>query len=288
MNRPTLQYLTLLLASWLLIHIPAQSQSTLSVTGTTQQGHLLFVRLSEPLQPSESRAQIEFLDRVYPLTYLESTQDYRALIPLAVDCPTSHPLELNVLLGEKKWQRSLKVSPRNFGFQPISISSATLASYDTPQNKEDDKKVMQACQQVHAFYPFQTLYQTPLVAPQTSPFGTQRLYNGWRKGWHKGIDLAGYLGEPIVAPLKAQTTLVDEGVINGHTVVLDHGLGLTTVYLHLDSIQTHEGEQLEAGQAFSRMGGSGGFAPHLHYEVRVHGVPLHPRVLKLVPKAWNL
>lgn len=112
----------------------------------------------------------------------------------------------------------------------------------------------------------------------TSDFGF-RLdpYTAQRKS-HEGLDIANAPGTPVVAP--ADGTVVYAAVESGYgnVLVLDHGFGIKTRYGHLAKIDVHLGDRVKRGQFVAAVGNTGrSTGPHLHYEVRVNGVPENPR-----------
>jgi murein DD-endopeptidase MepM/ murein hydrolase activator NlpD len=100
-------------------------------------------------------------------------------------------------------------------------------------------------------------------------FGSRRL--------HTGVDVAGPIGQPIVAA--ARGMVVSAGWRGGYglAVVIDHGGGLATLYAHQSRLHVRAGEVVDAGQQIGEIGSTGqSTGPHLHFEVREHGVPRDP------------
>lgn len=94
---------------------------------------------------------------------------------------------------------------------------------------------------------------------------------------HMGIDLASTAFDEIIAANRGRVIFTGDLGIYGQTVILDHGLGLHSLYAHLSQIQTADGEMLERGQILGRSGMTGLAAgDHLHFEMLVSGVPVNP------------
>jgi murein DD-endopeptidase MepM/ murein hydrolase activator NlpD len=114
-------------------------------------------------------------------------------------------------------------------------------------------------------------YVWPVLGPVTSPFG-------WRWGrMHEGIDIGASSGTPIVAA--AAGTVIHAGWLGGYgnLVVIDHGGGVATAYGHQSSIAAGYGATVAQGQLIGYVGSTGhSTGPHLHFEVRVNGVPQDP------------
>lgn len=96
--------------------------------------------------------------------------------------------------------------------------------------------------------------------------------------FHAGLDIPNPQGTPVYAPGDGTVEAAREINGNGRTVVLNHGQGITTQYLHLSKIDVSQGQQVRKGQKIAEVGSTGqSTSPHLHYEVRVNGVPTDPR-----------
>lgn len=94
---------------------------------------------------------------------------------------------------------------------------------------------------------------------------------------HTGVDVGGPTGQPIIAA--AEGMVVGSGWRGGYglTVVIDHGGGLATLYAHQSRVDVSQGQVVQAGQKVGEIGSTGqSTGPHLHFEVRVDGVPRNP------------
>ncbi len=94
---------------------------------------------------------------------------------------------------------------------------------------------------------------------------------------HTGIDIGAGYGAPVHAA--ATGVVVTAGVISGYgnAVVIDHGDGIATLYGHLSRFAVRTGQRVDVGQTVGAVGNTGNSTgPHLHFEVRVRGVPVDP------------
>jgi murein DD-endopeptidase MepM/ murein hydrolase activator NlpD len=95
---------------------------------------------------------------------------------------------------------------------------------------------------------------------------------------HQGIDIASPHGQPVYTP--SDGTVVFAGTEGGYgkVLVLDHGYGVKTRYGHLSEIHVRAGDRVRRGDKIGAVGNTGrSTGPHLHYEVRVNGIPENPR-----------
>jgi murein DD-endopeptidase MepM/ murein hydrolase activator NlpD len=112
----------------------------------------------------------------------------------------------------------------------------------------------------------------------TSDFGTRiDPYTAERK-MHQGMDIATPHGQTVYTP--SDGTVVFIGLEGGYgkVLVIDHGYGVKTRYGHLSEITVHLGDRVKRGDKVAQVGNTGrSTGPHLHYEVRVNGIPENPR-----------
>lgn len=124
------------------------------------------------------------------------------------------------------------------------------------------------------------LFIKPINSRVSSDFGKKRTVNGRPWGQHGGIDLAGTTGTPIKAPAGGRVVLAQKLWIRGNTIVLDHGMGLFTMYNHLSRFQVKEGDLVQPGQTLGNVGSTGlASGPHLHFEARVNKISVNPWIL---------
>ena len=120
----------------------------------------------------------------------------------------------------------------------------------------------------------------PATASISDVFGTRRTFNGKTQSTHQGLDYRVSQGTPVSA-LNAGTVLLARPLyFEGNCVIIDHGQGLLTLYLHLSQFKVKEGEHVSAGQEIGLSGGTGrASGPHLHIAVRWQGIYLNPATL---------
>ena len=118
----------------------------------------------------------------------------------------------------------------------------------------------------------------PVEGRVTGVYGSQRILNGEPRSPHRGLDIAAARGTPVVSPAKGIVRLVAEGMyLMGNTLMIDHGLGVTSIFIHLDSISAREGDAVEQGDIVARVGQTGrATGPHLHWGVSVGSTSIDP------------
>lgn len=109
-------------------------------------------------------------------------------------------------------------------------------------------------------------------APEADSFGSQRLFNGKLASVHRGLDYRARLHTPVMAINAGRVVLARPLYYEGGCVVIDHGLGLMSVYMHLSKIQVAVGRKIRRGQIIALSGATGrATGPHLHLGIRWQG-----------------
>jgi murein DD-endopeptidase MepM/ murein hydrolase activator NlpD len=120
-------------------------------------------------------------------------------------------------------------------------------------------------------------FTAPADAAISDVFGSERIFNGKTSSPHLGLDFRVPSGTPVAAMNDGTVLLARLLYFEGNFVVLDHGQGLLTLYLHLSEFKVKEGDQIKRGQMVGLSGGTGrATGPHLHVAVRWQGTYLDP------------
>ena len=120
----------------------------------------------------------------------------------------------------------------------------------------------------------------PVKSPPTDSFGTRRVFNGELASIHRGMDFRARSGTPVFSANAGTVILARPLFYEGNCIVIDHGQGFTTIYMHLSKIQVHEGEKVKMHQHLGLSGATGrATGPHLHFAARWQGAYLDPALL---------
>lgn len=213
-------------------------------------------------------------------------------IPLARDAGPTLAVGIVYPDGAEE-ARAFAVAKRAWPVQRIDglpERQVTPSDEDIAAIKDEQTKIAAARARVRDADAFMQGFAWPAVGPISGVFGSQRILNGQPRATHLGLDIAAPAGTPVEAPADGVVGLVAPGLFfNGNVVILDHGLGVTTIYAHLDSITVAEGQSVRRGEVIGRVGKSGrATGPHLHFGLNVRGVGLDPaEVLGPSPAANN-
>ncbi|MGB7084866.1 MAG: M23 family metallopeptidase [Phormidesmis sp.] len=262
---------------WSAIASPAQEVYQVQITPSRPE---LGDTLSIVIQGASSSEAptVSVNDTTYP-AFLLSGDRYRALVPTSPNTPAGR-MTLQVTGPDGTNNVAVNVSNRNFPTQYITLSSST-AGLEGTDNEFDRLDALRALRTPQRYW------EGPMSRPSTgrvsSAYGLRRYYNGVfaEDYYHRGVDYAAGNGSPIYAPAAGRIELVgrveDGFVLNGNTLGIDHGQGVTSVMIHLSGFAVNEGDVVEEGQLIGYMG-STGFAsgPNLHWGLFVNGIAVDP------------
>jgi murein DD-endopeptidase MepM/ murein hydrolase activator NlpD len=127
---------------------------------------------------------------------------------------------------------------------------------------------------------WQGAFRLPVDVDPAPNFGQRRILNGQPRSPHAGVDFGARRGAPVVAPARGRVVLAEPLFFSGRTVILDHGLGLFSLYGHLSTLSVKVGQRVETGTPLGAVGATGrATGPHLHWAVRLGGARVDPLAL---------
>ncbi len=242
-----------------------------------QQGEFFIVKLTH----SPERPTLQFLEHPYRM-FRQSDGSWRALVPIE---NLTLPGNYNMIIHAGETEESIPVTVRanNRAIQSITLSPSKAELRATESEKSRIKSALQTESPEKLF---DGHFLRPSDGATSSLFGLKRSYNGGPvESYHKGIDIAAPEGTPVKSTAKGVVILtgtVEEGFhVNGNTVIIDHGQGLISIYLHLSTITVKEGKTLEAGSVIGTVGQTGiSTAPHLHWGTYLYGTSVNPELFE--------
>ena len=198
--------------------------------------------------------------------------------------PGTYNLELTENLSSGPVQITRKVRIANARYPRIAAHVAkkfTEPSSEQIKQISADKNVKQgvlATESANRLWAGR--FEAPVSVPVSDVFGTERVFNGQVQSRHLGLDFAAPAGTPVEAINSGTVLLAQELYFEGGFVVIDHGQGLLSLYLHLSDFRVKPGDQVSSGQIIGLSGSSGrATGPHLHLAVRWQGVYVDPATL---------
>jgi murein DD-endopeptidase MepM/ murein hydrolase activator NlpD len=229
------------------------------------------------LTQTENPPNIVSGGKAYPAFSLGNNR-FRTLIPTT---PLNQPgqVKIDLQAGADRQTLSLNLLNRSFPTQSIWLPPGQDGNVsDWEYDRVDAFKQTVTPQK---------FWNGPFLRPNdgevTTGYGVRRYYNGEFAAdyFHRGVDYAGDPGSAVVAPAAGRVVLIgreSEGFkVHGNCVGLDHGQGVTSIYLHLRQIKVQPGDFVQAGQPIGTLGSTGSATgPHLHWGLYVHGQSIDP------------
>jgi murein DD-endopeptidase MepM/ murein hydrolase activator NlpD len=174
----------------------------------------------------------------------------------------------------------LRLEPREFSVQRLTLPPSMV-----DLDPATERRALDEAGRLRALYATSTparLWRERFVRPVAgnapgTGFGARRVINGKPRAPHAGVDYAAPWGTPVVAANDGRVALVADFFFPGRLVILDHGLGLYTLYFHLEAALVVEGERVSRGQPIGTVGATGrATGPHLHFGVQVGPARVDP------------
>jgi murein DD-endopeptidase MepM/ murein hydrolase activator NlpD len=227
--------------------------------------------------------QIEF-------SFDSSSKTWFALAGVSLEtAPGSYALELtgvragaNAKSPQLTFSRKFAVARARYPKVELTVSKQfTEPNPDqVKQIDEDQKTKKDYLNRVTPEREWSGKFDAPANAAISDVFGTQRVFNGKTQSSHLGLDFRVPSGTPVEAMNQGTVLLARPLYFEGNCVVLDHGQGLLTIYMHLSQFTVKEGDRVKRGQQVGLSGGTGrATGPHLHVAVRWQGTYLDPQRL---------
>jgi murein DD-endopeptidase MepM/ murein hydrolase activator NlpD len=190
--------------------------------------------------------------------------------------PGVHAIRLKV--GKKKRKLKLWIRKASFPEQELTLpeDKVFLKPEDLDKVKKEDERLEDIFETISRKY-WKGDFIPPLNNAIATSFGTKRIMNGKWISVHRGIDIEGDAGEEVRASNDGRVVLEEELFFGGNTIILDHGQGIYTVYMHLSEFKVNSGDVVSKGDIIGLVGSTGrATGPHLHFGAKVQEMSVNP------------
>ncbi len=175
----------------------------------------------------------------------------------------------------------LTFSPRDWNIEHIDASpTANVPSAEFTARRQPELARIAAAREVQTGSEgWRQGFIWPATGRISGRFGSQRVYRGEPGSYHSGIDIAGRTGTPYVAPADGVVVLAAESpfTLEGNLLIIDHGMGLSSAFLHSSELLVRVGDRVRQGQEIGKIGATGrATGPHLHWGLVWRGARLDP------------
>jgi murein DD-endopeptidase MepM/ murein hydrolase activator NlpD len=227
--------------------------------------------------PDDLAVSVRGFDREWPV-YLDGPGRWRALVGIDLETKPGR-YDLIVGVGEGTVHRPLNVEPRAFPTRRLTVDPNLV--HPPPEMQARVDREARELRDIWDHPGPQRLWTTPFVRPvpddANSAFGTRSIYNGEPRSPHTGADFLSPAGRPVEAPNAGRIVLAAPLYFTGNTVIIDHGLGLFSLFAHLSKIDVKTGDRVAAGDVVGNVGATGRVTgPHLHWTVRLNNARVDP------------
>jgi murein DD-endopeptidase MepM/ murein hydrolase activator NlpD len=260
----------------LLISIPSYAFDVEVIPKEVIPGDVFFLKIQTD-KPYPVKAEFSGSKIIFHTT----NDDYLiALVP--VDINTS-PKKYTVLIthGEERQTAEINIKPHKFKTIKLTLPEGKVTL--SPANQ---KRAAREAELLKSIWPQSTLkvwngrFTKPTDTEISTVFGVKRIMNEKKTSVHRGMDFRGKSGTPARAINSGTVVLTDNLFFGGNTLIVDHGMGLYSVYMHLSKFNVSRGDKISKEQVIGFVGSSGrATGPHLHMTVKLQGVSVNPESL---------
>jgi murein DD-endopeptidase MepM/ murein hydrolase activator NlpD len=182
------------------------------------------------------------------------------------------------------YSQTIKIEERQFkieninGVPPNTVNPPTAIA---KRIEREQAEVVAARMRVDQRTDFKTNFIWPVDGRISGVYGSQRIYNGTPKSWHSGLDVAAAQGTPIKAPAAGIISFAKPDLyLTGGTVLIDHGMGVSSNFLHLSRLDVKLGDKVKQGQVIGLVGATGrATGPHMHWGMNWKQLRIDPQLL---------
>jgi murein DD-endopeptidase MepM/ murein hydrolase activator NlpD len=179
---------------------------------------------------------------------------------------------------------TLQIAQRQYAIQ--NVTGVPQQTVEPPpeqlQRILEEKQLVDAARAINSDrLDFLIPMQWPLLGPISGVYGSQRIYNGKPGRPHFGVDVAAPIGTPVRAPAAATITLAQPDMFfSGGTLIMDHGYGVSSTFMHLSRLLVKTGDKVAAGDVVGEVGATGrASGPHLDWRINWFDVRIDPQLV---------
>lgn len=256
-----------ILCSSLFIHV-AIAEPSIKLTGEIKQGGLIVGKTQSNYKVTLNKKPLAVSEKGYYV--FGFSRDDKSSYELVVTQPN----------GLQK-TRTLIPLKRDYKLQRIEGIKKSIMEPNPKaiaRSKQDSKQIKVAREISSTITSFATGFIPPINGEITGVYGSQRIYNGVPKRPHFGLDYAGKIGDPVKAPASGKVLLwVPDMFYSGGTMIIDHGQGVSSTFLHLSHSFVKQGDSVNQGEVIASVGNSGRVTgPHLDWRINWFEVKIDP------------
>jgi hypothetical protein len=288
-SRPSLLILAVFLASLFPLQLALGAERHDLHPGkqfSGKQGEVLWIEV--PSGNPQARVNGVLLQRKIPFFPLAEGK-FAGIIGLDMqDPPGIQELRITVESADKTEHLtySIEIMKETYSVQHLKLpkNKVDLDPETLKRVRLEQKEMADAFHHIGTRPLWEGAFLEPTTGTVTGRFGSHRVINGQHKRPHSGEDIAAPQGTPVLAINKGTVIATLDHFFSGKGVIIDHGVGLFSMYFHLSEINVQPGQALTKGEAVGKVGATGrATGPHLHWGVRLNGARVNPYALTALP-----
>jgi murein DD-endopeptidase MepM/ murein hydrolase activator NlpD len=229
---------------------------------------------------ANEEVHVRAFDRDLP-SFMTATGKRSALVGIDLEVrPGTYPLAIDA--GDRHATCSLRIIRRAFPTRRLTVDPAFVNPPDSerPRIERERRQLEKLWETWTPEKLWNGAFGAPVPQPANSAFGTRSILNGEPRSPHGGADFPSPAGTQIKAPNAGRVVLAEVLYYTGNTVVVDHGLGLYSLFAHMTESDVHVGDIVKSGDVLGTVGSTGRVTgPHLHWAVRLNGARIDPVAL---------
>jgi hypothetical protein len=269
----------------LLLAAAGQSSSVTLTPSFVEAGAPELIRVDAP---SSTRVEGQWLGHTLHFFQGASRSSWYALAGVDVEAATGPaPLKITVQNHGTLRESTVAVAIHAAHYRTSSITVPPKFVEPGPEEKividaarKVKEQVFAASDSASGEPQWRGSFEAPVPAQATDSFGTRRTFNGKLASIHKGTDFRAATGTPVHAGNAGTVILAQPLYYEGNCVMIDHGLGLVSISMHLSKIEVKAGQKVGKGEQIGLSGATGRVTgPHLHWAIRWQGAMLDPHKL---------
>jgi murein DD-endopeptidase MepM/ murein hydrolase activator NlpD len=246
-----------------------------------QQGDI--VRVSAEGKGLIRQAEVLFLGKTYIMGKGQDPENWLAFLGLDLGIKSgTYTVEVSILFHDghhRNIRREILIQDKEFPLKKLWVKQ----EYVTPPQEVLDRIQWESelLGQIYDIFTLQWYGEGVFIIPSEGEandnFGERRIFNNEPRSPHSGLDISSPFGAPVRASNSGRVVLAKNLYFAGNTVIIDHGLGVFTSYLHFSKILVKRGDMVRKGDIIGEIGATGRVTgPHLHWGVKVSGSRVDP------------